>query len=68
MENLTPEQEKNPAARVMSVQEMTQFADILYRLQGYGEGDKTVDELCEEIQLKLGKKSEAEVNKLLNGN
>lgn len=67
MENFTPPQENNPAARLMSVAEMVQFADVLMLLQGFGKGDETINALCKEIQLQLGKRSEAEVSQLLEG-
>ncbi len=65
MEKFAPQIEKNPAARVMSLQEMNESLKILALMQNAGKGDVTVNqlvrELDHEINLKLGKRSGEEV-------
>ncbi len=56
MENFRSEQEKNPSARLMSTHEMSQVFNVLASLKNEGEGDKTVNELYEQINLRLGKR------------
>ncbi len=63
MENIVPEQENNPSARIMSTQEMMECFSVLARLREDGEGDKTINDLYERIYLKLGKRSENPIDK-----
>jgi len=55
-----PEQEKAPAARMMTAQEMAEFASVLMRMRDNGYGDRTINELVseldQEIILRAGKK------------
>lgn len=67
MEKFAPQIEKNPAARVMSLQEMNESLKILALMQNAGKGDVTVNQLAKElgheIKLKLGKRTEEEIER-----
>lgn len=56
MENFLLPVEKNSSVRLMSTFEMMQFFNVLSALKDNGEGNKTIDQLYDEINLKLGKK------------
>jgi hypothetical protein len=61
----TPAPEKSPAAKIMSAQEMNEFADVLMLMRDGGYGDKTINEIVsgldQQIMLKMGKKTPEEI-------
>lgn len=66
----TPEPEKNPAARMMTAAEMSEFADVLMMMRDGGYGDRTINEMVaqldDEVMRKMGKKDLGEMVEELN--